>query len=271
MDSEKIKQKKPLWVTVLIIIISLCALVIASVLVYNAFFRQAINKEKNTELALEYMDEKLQSNSKEAEIYRKENDEVIKKYNLDIFGSYTCTFNEVVEDSDKQENGMTYTTEVTRVMELKNDSTAVFDDGTKGWWMLKESGDGLVHLGLVVPEEKDPQIYLVCDNALIDENKAKFIGDVPEGELFDATFRDGYFTMEFLSNGKINAEYYEPPKENSNEATIPEAYGGNYKRSGNFLDIVLNGSPARYYIFTTEGITPEKPLKGFASRYYLKN
>lgn len=271
MDSENVKQKKPLWFTILVVVIALCAFVVASVIVYNSFFREAVNKEKNTELALEYMDEKLQSNSKEAEIYRKENDEIIKKHNLDIFGTYTCTFNEVVENQEGQNEGVTYTTEVTRVMELKTDSTAIFDDGTKGWWMLKESSDGLVHMGLVIPEEKDPQIYLVCNNSLIDENKAKFIGEVPQGESFDATFRDGYFTMEFSSNGKISAEYREPPKENSNEVSIPEAYGGSYKRSGDFLDIMLNGSPARYYIFSTENVTPEKPLKGFASRYYLKN
>lgn len=271
MDTEKIKQKKPLWLTVIVIIIALCAFVIASVLVYNAFFRSAVNQEKNAELAREYMTDKLQSNSEEAKIYREENKAVIEKYNLDIYGTYTCTFNEVDESQSDKENGMAYTTEVTRIMELKDDSTAVFNDGTTGWWMLKETSDGMVRLGLVLPEEKEPQIYLVCKNALIDEGKAKFIGKVPEGQSFDATFQDGNFTLEFSADGSVDAEYREMVKENGTEYPRAEAYAGQYQRNGDFLDIVLNNAPARYYIFTTENINPDYPLEGFASRYYIKN
>ena len=72
-------------------------------------------------------------------------------------------------------------------MEIKEDSTAIFDDGTKGWWMLKETEGGIVHLGLVLPAEKTPQIFLVCKDKLIDETKACFLGEVPDKNKFNAT------------------------------------------------------------------------------------
>lgn len=271
MNNENAKAKKPLWFTLLIVVLAICVLVIASVLIYNAFFRKAINQEKNRKIAEEYMTETLQSNSEEAKIYREENNAIIEKYGLDIYGTYSCTFNEIDESQSDKENAMSYTKEVTTIMELKDDFTAKFADGTTGWWMLKETDDGVVHMGLVLPEEKTPQVYMVCSNSLIDESKACFWGEVPEGGAFDAVFTSGGFTLEFSADGSVDGEYTEMVKENGSEYPRTEAYSGQYRRDGNYLDIVLNGAPARYYIFKNELANTAKPLSGFASRYYVKN
>ncbi|MBQ6894552.1 MAG: hypothetical protein IJN40_03560, partial [Clostridia bacterium] len=164
---KKLKKiKKPVWYTIFTVVMVVFVFIIAAALIYSTFFESNINKEKNKKYAEEYMSEKLESNSKEAKIYRQENEALIKKYDLDIFGRYTCTFNELEKSEDGQTES-SYTTEVTRVMEIKEDSTAIFDDGTKGWWMLKETDGGIVHMGLVLPEEKNPQIFLVCKDKLI--------------------------------------------------------------------------------------------------------
>jgi hypothetical protein len=217
----------------------------------------------------EYMTEKLESNSKEAKVYREENEALIKKYDLDIFGRYTCTFNELEKSEDGQTES-SYTTEVTRVMEIKKDSTAIFDDGTKGWWMLKETEGGIVHMGLVLPEEKNPQIFLVCKDKLIDETKACFLGEVPDKNRFNASFSAGNFTLEFSADGSIDGEYTEIIKENGTEYPRTEAYSGSYERDGDYLNIVLNGADAKYLIFETENEKSEIQVKGFASRYYQR-
>ena len=215
------------------------------------------------------MTEKLESNSKEAKVYREENEALIKKYDLDIFGRYTCTFNELEKSEDGQTES-SYTTEVTRVMEIKKDSTAIFDDGTKGWWMLKETEGGIVHMGLVLPEEKTPQIFLVCKDKLIDETKACFLGEVPDKNRFNASFSAGNFTLEFSADGSIDGEYTEIIKEDGTEYPRTEAYSGSYERDGDYLNIVLNGADAKYLIFETENEKSEIQVKGFASRYYQR-
>lgn len=262
--------KKPVWYVIFTVAMAVIVFIIAAALIYSTFFESEINKEKNRKIAEEYITEKLESNSKEAAIYREKNNEIIEKYGLDIYGSYTCTFNELDSSEGSGEN-TAYTTEVTRVMELKEDSTATFDDGTTGWWMLKESEGGIVHMGLVLPEEKTPQIYLVCSDRLIDETKACFLGEVPSARTFDATFTAGNLTLEFFKDGRINGEYTERVKEDGVEYTRTEAYSGSYKRNGDYLDIVLNGADARYLIFESSHEKSEIKVKGFASRYYLKN
>lgn len=261
--------KKPVWYTIFTVAMAIIVFVIAAALIYGTFFESEINKEKNRKIAEDYMTETLDKNSKEAAVYREENNAIIEKYSLDIYGSYTCTFNELEEAEDGSETGAAYTTEVTRVMELKDDSTAQFDDGTTGWWMLKETEDGVIHMGLVVPDEKTPQIYLVCRDKLIDENKACFLGEVPDTRTFDATFKAGNFTLEFSADGTIDGEYTETVKEDGVEYPRTEAYSGSYKKDGDYLDIVLNGADARYLIFENE--TSEVKVQGFASRYYIKN
>lgn len=262
-------NKKPMWFTVFIIAMSVIVFIIAASVIYSTFFEKEINKEKNRQNAEKYMTETLESNEKEAKIYRKQNEDIIKKYNIDIYGKYTCTYNETDKNTEDQDEYNSYTVETTKVMEIKEDSTAVFDDGTTGWWMLKETDDGIVHMGLVLPEDKTPQIYLVCGNSLIDENKACFIGEVPDKKTFDATFTAGNLTLEFSKDGTIDGEYTEIVKEDGTEYPYTEAYSGKYERNGQFLDIVLNTAEARYFIF--ENKISKKPISGFASRYYIKN
>lgn len=267
---QKIKQvKKPVWYTVFTVIMAVFVFIIASALIYSTFFESEINKEKNRKIAEEYMTEKLSSNSEEAAKYRNENEEIIKKYDLDIFGEYSCTFNELEESEDGNQNS-SYTTEVTRIMEIKEDSTAIFDDGTKGWWMLKETEGGIVHLGLVLPQEKTPQIFLVCKDKLIDETKACFLGEVPNKNKFSASFTAGNFTLEFSADGSVDGEYTEMVKEDGVEYPRTEAYSGSYERDGDFLNIVLNGADAKYLIFETNNEKSDIEVKGFASRYYLR-
>lgn len=263
--------KKPVWYIIFTVLIAIIIFIIAASLIYSTFFESEINKEKNRKIAEDYMTETLDKNSKEAAVYRDKNNAIIEKYNLDIYGSYTCTFNELDETEDGSETNTGYTTEVTRVMELKDDSTAQFDDGTTGWWMLKETDDGIIHMGLVVPDEKTPQIYLVCNDKLIDETKACFLGEVPDSKTFDATFKAGNFTLEFSKDGSIDGEYTEMIKEDKVEYPRTEAYSGSYKRNGDYLDIVLNGADARYMIFETDNEKAEIKVQGFASRYYIKN
>lgn len=267
---KKIKQiKKPVWYTVFTVIMAVFVFIIASALIYSTFFEGEINKEKNRKIAEEYMAEKLSSNSEEATKYLKENEEIIKKYNLDIFGEYSCTFNELVESEDGDQNS-SYIKEITRIMEIKEDSTAIFDDGTKGWWMLKETKGGIVHLGLVLPAEKNPQIFLVCKDRLIDETKACFLGEVPDKKRFDASFTAGNFTLEFSADGSLDGEYTEMTEENGVEYPIIESYSGSYERDGDFLNIVLNGDNVKYLIFETDNEKSDIEVKGFASRYYLR-
>ena len=266
---DKLKQvKKPVWYTVFTVVMAIFVFIIAASLIYSTFFESEINKEKNQKYAQEYMTEKLNSNLEEAAKYREANNAVIKKYGLDIFGEYSCTFNEL-ESSENGEEG-SYTTEVTRIMEIKEDSTAIFDDGTKGWWSLKETEGGIVHLGLVIPEEKTPQIYLICKDKLIDETKACFLGEVPDKNRFDASFTAGNFTLEFSADGSIDGEYTEMVKEDGVEYPRTEAYSGSYQRDGDFLNIVLNGADAKYLIFETDNEKSDIKVKGFASRYYLR-
>jgi hypothetical protein len=267
---KKLKKiKKPVWYTIFTIVMVVFVFIIAAALIYSTFFESNINKERNKKYAQEYMTEKLESNSKEAKVYREENEALIKKYDLDIFGRYTCTFNELEKSEDGQTES-SYTTEVTRVMEIKKDSTAIFDDGTKGWWMLKETEGGIVHMGLVLPEEKNPQIFLVCKDKLIDETKACFLGEVPDKNRFNASFSAGNFTLEFSADGSIDGEYTEIIKENGTEYPRTEAYSGSYERDGDYLNIVLNGADAKYLIFETENEKSEIQVKGFASRYYQR-
>ncbi len=267
---KKLKKiKKPVWYTIFTVVMVVFVFIIAAALIYSTFFESNINKEKNKKYAEEYMSEKLESNSKEAKIYRQENEALIKKYDLDIFGRYTCTFNELEKSEDGQAES-SYTTEVTRVMEIKEDSTAIFDDGTKGWWMLKETDGGIVHMGLVLPEEKNPQIFLVCKDKLIDETKACFLGEVPDQKRFNASFTAGNLTLEFSADGSIDGEYTEIIKEDGVEYPRTEAYSGSYERDGDYLNIVLNGADAKYLIFETEIEKSEIQVKGFASRYYQR-
>ncbi len=267
---KKLKKiKKPVWYTIFTIAMVVFVFIIAAALIYSTFFESNINKERNKKYAQEYMTEKLESNSKEAKVYREENEALIKKYDLDIFGRYTCTFNELEKSEDGQTES-SYTTEVTRVMEIKEDSTAIFDDGTKGWWMLKETEGGIVHMGLVLPEEKNPQIFLVCKDKLIDETKACFLGEVPDKNRFNASFTAGNFTLEFSADGSIDGEYTEIIKEDGAEYPRTEAYSGSYERDGDYLNIVLNGADAKYLIFETENEKSEIQVKGFASRYYQR-
>lgn len=267
---KKLKKiKKPVWYTIFTVVMVVFVFIIAAALIYSTFFESNINKEKNKKYAEEYMSEKLESNSKEAKIYRQENEALIKKYDLDIFGRYTCTFNELEKSEDGQTES-SYTTEVTRVMEIKEDSTAIFDDGTKGWWMLKETDGGIVHMGLVLPEEKNPQIFLVCKDKLIDETKACFLGEVPDQKRFNASFTAGNLTLDFSADGSIDGEYTEIIKEDGVEYPRTEAYSGSYERDGDYLNIVLNGADAKYLIFETEIEKSEIQVKGFASRYYQR-
>ena len=266
---DKLKHvKKPVWYTVFTVVMAIFVFIIAASLIYSTFFESEINKEKNKKYAQEYMTEKLNSNLEEAEKYREANDAIIKKYSLDIFGEYSCTFNELESLENGEESS--YTTEVTRIMEIKEDSTAIFDDGTKGWWSLTETEGGIVHLGLVLPEEKTPQIYLICKDKLIDETKACFLGEVPNKNRFDASFTAGNFTLEFSADGSVDGEYTEMVKEDGVEYPRIEAYSGSYKRDGDFLNIVLNGADAKYLIFETDNEKSDIKVKGFASRYYIR-
>ena len=264
------KVKKTVWYVVFTVAVAIIVFIIAAALIYSTFFESEINKEKNRQIAEDYMTEKLNSNSKEAAEYREKNNEIIEKYGLNIYGSYTCTFNELDSSDDSGENS-SYTTEVTRIMEIKDDSTASFDDGTTGWWMLKESDGGIIHMGLVLSDEKTPQIYLVCSDRLIDETKACFLGEVPDSKRFNATFTSGNLTLEFSDDGSVDGEYTETVKEDGVEYPRTEAYSGSYNRDGEYLNIVLNGADARYLIFETDNEKSEIKVKGFASRYYLKN
>ncbi len=262
------KAKKPSWYTVFIIAISVIVLVIASVIIYSTFFEKDIKKEKNKKIAQDYMTEKLEENKIVSDKARKNNEAIISKYNMDITGVYTCTYNELDEEA-KLEAGLTYTNQVTRTLEIKDDYTALFADGTQAWWSLTESSDGTVHMGLVLPDEKTPQLYLICDGALIDEQSALFIGEVPDAKYFDKEYEAGGLTLTFSSDGSVDGEYTEMVKEDDVEYPFVEAYRGEYARNGEYLDIMLNGADARYYIFSNTKINAG--LNGFAARYYIKN
>jgi len=271
MDNNSTKEKKPMWFTLLIVVLAVCIFVIAAAIIYNSFFKSAIENEKTMELAAKQMSEKLQENQEKVKVYRKANNEIIEKYALDIYGRYTCTFNEVDKSMENEEDGNLYTKEVTTIMEINDDSTAKFNDGTTGWWLLKETDDGVVHMGLILPKEKKPQIYMVCDGVLVDESKACFFGEVPDTNTFDAEFNTQGFTLEFEKDGTVDGLYTEMKVENGVEYPYKEAYSGKYRRSGNYLDIMLNNSPARYYIFENSIAKTDKKLTGLASRYYVKN
>ncbi|MBO7288900.1 MAG: hypothetical protein J6V03_02775, partial [Clostridia bacterium] len=99
---DKLKHvKRTVWYTVFTVVMAIFVFIIAASLIYSTFFESEINKEKNKKYAQEYMTEKLNSNLEEAEKYREANDAIIKKYSLDIFGEYSCTFNEL----ESLENG----------------------------------------------------------------------------------------------------------------------------------------------------------------------
>lgn len=258
------KKNKPSWYIIFIIAVSVIVLVIASVIIYSSFFEKDINKEKNKKIAEDYMSEKLEESKVNSAKIKENNDAIISKYGLDITGTYSCTYNEL-----STKDGSSYTDQVTRTLNLMDDSTAVFDDGTKAWWSLRESNDGTVHLGLVVPDEEIPQLYLVCDDALIDEGGAVFIGEVPESKYFDKEYKTSGLTLTFSSDGSVDGEIVRTVKEGDIEYPLTEAYAGKYQRNGEYIDIVFNGAPAKYYIFNNTKANPG--LRGFATNYYIKN
>ncbi len=263
------KNKKPSWYTIFIIAVSAVVLIIASVVIYSSFFESDINKEKNRKIAEDYMTEKLQENKLGSAKVKEDNNAIIAKHGLSIAGTYTCVYNEPASESENSESGALKTNQVIRTVELMDDSTAMFADGTRAWWSLTESSDGTVHMGLVLPEKETPELYLICDNALIDEGSAIFVGEVPESKYFDGKFEANGLVLEFSADGSVDGEFTQMIKEDDIEYPYKEAYAGKYERNGDYLDIGLNGSFARYYIF--KNTKTNAGLSGFAARYYIKN
>ena len=54
------------------------------------------------------------------------------------------------------------------------------------------------------------------------------------------------------------------------EFPYTEIYSGEYRKNGQYMDIMLNGSTARYIIFSAETNDPQRPVSGIAARYFTR-
>ena len=268
-------KKKQTIIVTSIICISVAVIVIAASLVYNYFFKDNIIKEKKQKIASQQMEEILQRDQVAAADAKKQSTDIIKKHNLDIYGSYVTTFNEIVEDRNQGvqgvQGGATETQTVTLGMMVNDDMTLNFSDGKKGWWVLTESEDGIVHMGIGKDGAKNMEMLILADDgSLINLSSAVFFGEIPSEEKFEKTYESAGLTLDFKKDGTIDGEYYEIVKENDKEYPWTEVYRGEYRKNDKYIDIVLNGSPARYMIFGAKTSDSKKTVTGFASSYYLK-
>ena len=263
--------KKQIIIIASIVAISVAIIVIASALIYNYFFKDEIKKEEFNE----QMTQTLNKDSSLAKEDVKKSDEVIKKHNLNICGQYVTTYNEITQESNDQSQGNTgVTTEtVTLGMLINEDNTINFSDGKKGWWLVDETKEGAIHLAIGKEDAESVELLLLCDNgSMVDVGKAVFFGQIPAETTFEQEFTDasGNMVLQFKKDGTIDGEYNEIIEEDGQEFPWTEVYRGEYKKTGEYLDMVLNGSHARYLVFTAQTADPEKPVTGFASKYYTK-
>ncbi len=256
-------NKKKLF-TILIIIISIAVLTIASALIFNYAFKDNIRLEKGSDIIKEEL-KKAESDASQL----KEKIIALAKEN-GVIGTYTSTYNVTDDTGEESEYMYTPTKEVTSVMTLNEDLSAVFTDTASGWWSLVKDDKGFITVTVGVQGEEDTRDYLFCNDALIDIKNAVFWGNVPKDATFDAEFKSGNLTLTFKKDGKVEGLYSEIVEENGQEFPWNEAYSGSYDRKGNYIDIELNGSNARYMIFEAAGNDTEKPISGFAARYYTK-
>ncbi len=257
-------MNKKTIVTLAIIAICLAVLTVAAALIYNFAFREGYEKEQGSKLIYEQLDkdkadadkikEKLMALAKET----------------GVIGSYTSTYYEFTQDQSEVEYMYTPSSQVTSLMELKEDLSVAFDDGSKGWWSLVKDDKGFVTVTVGVTGEEDTRDYLYCRNSLIDIKNAVFWGDVPQSAAFDGEYTAGGLTLTLKADGSAEAIYSEIIEENGRKTPWNEAYSGSYRRDGEYMDIELNGSPARYKIFEAVGTDADKSVTGFAARYYIK-
>lgn len=255
-------NKKKL-LTIIIVVISVAILTLASALIYNYAFKEKLEIEKGSKI----INEELQKNEDNAAKLKEKAIALAKEYN--VIGTYASTYNDI-EDGEDSGYMYTPTKKVTSVMTLNDDLSASFNDGASGWWSLVKDDKGFITVTVGVQGEDETRDYLFCQDTLIDLKNAVFWGTVPESTTFDGEFKSGNLTLTFKNDGSIDGLYSEIVEENGQKFPWNEAYSGTYKRNGDFIDIVLNGSEARYMIFEAVGNDAEKPISGFAARYYTK-
>lgn len=271
-NTKNINKKKQTIIITTIICISVAIIVIAASLVYNYFFKDNIIKEEKQKIANQQMEEMILRDQAAATEAKKQSSDIIKKYNLNIYGQYVTTYNEIVEKQSNDVVGNATTTQtVTMGMMVNEDMTLSFSDGKKGWWVLTESKDGIVHMGIGKDGAENMEMLILADDgSLINLSGAVFFGEIPSEATFEKTYKSAGMTLDFKKDGTLDGEYYEVVKENGEEFPWTEVYRGEYRKGDKYLDIVLNGAPARYMIFGAKTSDSAKTVTGFASSYYTK-
>ncbi len=254
-------MNKKVLITISIIVIAVALLAVASALIYNSFFKDNYEKEQAAKIIHQEFD-------KTKEDAEKLTEQIVKLAKENgVIGAYVATYNEI--DENGQESYMyTPTNSVTSVMQLNDDLTCSLSDTKDGWWSMIKDDKGLITITVGVQGEEETRDYLKCGDVLIDTTKAVFWGEIPDGDKFDAKLTDGVLEFSFKKDGTVEAIYSDDGGDDNTPWS--EAYSGQYQRNGDYLDIVLNGSHARYLIFENT-VNPESVLSGIASRYYIKS
>jgi len=272
-NNQKDKNtKKQTLIIVLIVVIAVSVLAIVSIVIFNRFFKEGVREDARKDAIIESWDESLKENEEQARIDKEMSDKIIKKHSLDFFGKYVSVYNESAQSNSiegQPENAATES--VTTVMMINEDYTIDFSDGRIGWWSLSESEEGIIHMGCGVEGAQTPGIFMLCDGYLVDvTGSAVLYGIIPKEDTFDCKLTDGNLTFTFNKDGTLDAEYTEMVTEEGVEFPYTEIYSGEYRKNGQYMDIMLNGSTARYIIFSAETNDPQRPVSGIAARYFTK-
>lgn len=256
-------MNKKVFITISITVITVAICVTAAALIYNSFFKSNYEKEQ----AAKVIHEEFDKNKADAEKLTEEISELARENN--VIGTYVSTYNEI--DTEKEQSYMyTPTNSVTSVMQLNEDLTCSMSDAKSGWWSMIKDKNNLITVTVGVQGEQKTRDYLKCGDVLVDTTEAIFWGEIPAEDTFDLKLTDGVLEFTFKKDGTVNAVYSDKGDAATDTAPWSEAYSGQYRKNGDFLDIVLNGNHARYIIFKNTD-NPSAPLMGIASRYYIKS
>ncbi len=257
--NKNITRKKK---EILIVLISaLVVVTIASVFIVD-YFRKTRNEEK-------VIQEINKSFSEYVDDVKDESEKLRETISHDIPGNYMLKGEVDTADPTKAYSAMQLLPDGTMTARVIDGSTV------SGWWKSQKSAneksEGVELVAVLFPDDEEPTLYAVWNNALI-EWKTVYFGNVVAAEKFDSTFVSafdtGTMTINIKSDGKANAEFIDTNSASENKG-LKYAFSGDYEVLDGYMDITLNSATSRFLMFDYD-IENSETDSGIAPVFYEK-
>lgn len=259
VETKNITRKKK--EILIVVIAALVVVIIASVFVIDYFRKSRLEEKQNEEINKHF--------SEYVDGVKEKSGKLRETISHDIPGNYMLK-----GEVDTNDPSRAYT-----AMQILPDGTvsAKALDGTNlsGWWKSQKSksekSEGIELVAVLFPNDEEPTLYAVWNNALIDWETVYF-GNVFNTDRFDSTFVSAYdtgtMTINIKSNGKADAEFVDTNDESENKG-LKYVYSGNYDVEDGYMDITLNTAESRFLMFDYD-IENSRTDSGIAPVFYEK-